>query len=117
MAKKVYLSSKITGDPDYKSKFFAKELELKAQGYEVVNPAWLENIIGKGLDYDTYLKAATKLMLACDLVVMFGDWQSSKGCAIEKSIALTLGIMIELQEPAPNIEAAKKLLEVKLKGA
>ena len=39
MAKKIYLSGKISGDPDFKEKFALKEKELTEQGHLVFNPA------------------------------------------------------------------------------
>ena len=39
MSLKVYISGKITGDPDYRGKFSTAESRLKAAGHIVLNPA------------------------------------------------------------------------------
>lgn len=38
---RIYISGGITNVPDYKAKFHKAEMDLKAKGYEVINPTVL----------------------------------------------------------------------------
>lgn len=80
---RVYISGKITGDPDYQEKFRKATEELVARGWNrwyVVNPAkeckqtwpwWL--CMAKDL----------WLLKGCQTVAMLPDWNESRGAQME----------------------------------
>lgn len=61
---KIYLSGKITGDADYKSKFNSMSEKLKALGYAVSNPA----VLPDGFDYEDYMKIDLCALSICDVI-------------------------------------------------
>ena len=77
---KIYIAGKITGDPDYKSKFAALQAELEAKNFIVLNPA----VLPKGLSDADYMRICFA-MIDCANTVMFLDgYEKSKGCKLEK---------------------------------
>jgi hypothetical protein len=89
---RVYLSGKITGDPDYKTKFGAAEFYLKQAGYDVSSPASLN--IPEG-EWQYAMRRALILMLASDGVALLPDWKESKGACIEARLAADVGIPVK----------------------
>lgn len=92
---KVYLSGKITGEPNYKRLFAQAEIEVKIgidKYAEVVNPCSVE--LSEEATWRDYMKADIKLLTDCDIVFMLKNWKHSKGARIEHFIAKKLGIPI-----------------------
>lgn len=95
---RLYISGKITGDPEYKLKFFEAELMLggaafgipNAKDYLVSNPARINET-----DWKTAMKAAIMLMMCCDGVALLPDWEKSKGAKIERELALALDMTVK----------------------
>ena len=95
---KVYISGPITGleRQVYLKNFSDKERELRAMGYDVVNPTkllpsrflWIYKIIGYKLTllYDIWH------LLNCDGIYMIDGWQWSKGARLERAIAQLFNI-------------------------
>ena len=50
--KKVFISGKITGDPNYREKFDKAEKELTEQGHLVMNPS----VFPEGFRWEDYMK-------------------------------------------------------------
>ena len=75
--KKIYISGKITDNPNYKAEFEAAELALKIAGFQPVNPAEEHH-----------------------------GWRESAGAKIEHKLARDLGIEIiyEIKKPVYNAE-------------
>ena len=94
---KVYISGKITGDPDYKEKFERVEKKLLECGYIPVNPIKVspydENKI-----WSDYMKEDIKAMMDCDAIYMIADWFTSKGARVEHTLAEILEIKIIYEE-------------------
>jgi len=76
---KLYISGKITTDPDYKKKFAEVEQKLKAYRHIIINPTCLPD----GLEYVNYMDIDMAMIRACDGIVMIGDWENSHGACAE----------------------------------
>jgi hypothetical protein len=84
----LYLSGRVTSDPDYKRKFDAAETQLKEKGHIVLNPA----VMPIGLkEYDDYIRISLAMLCAADGIVMLPGWKKSKGARIELRDALKAG--------------------------
>lgn len=87
--KKVYISGKVTGDPNYREKFLEEENRLFSLGYEPVNPA---ACISSAEKWSKAMRTALRAMLLCDGVSLLSDWKKSKGAKIEARLARELGL-------------------------
>lgn len=88
---RVYISGPITNDKDYKEKFAKAEAELKAQGYDVINPTVLDPL---KLDYEEFMGIDFQLIDMCDAMVMLDGWQQSRGANREYRYALAKDLII-----------------------
>lgn len=88
---KIYISGKITGNPKYKKQFALAERELKARGYETVNPARLCDFMPASTTYSEYMRVCFLLIEMCDAVFLIGEWIDSKGAKAEFTYAHALG--------------------------
>lgn len=87
---KVYLSGKITGDPDYKAKFAVIEKKLTEQGYQVFNPAVFPNIF----EYEDFMTLDFLALSFCEAIYLLKDWEDSRGAKREYDEALRLGLKV-----------------------
>lgn len=86
---KIYLSGKITGDPDYKAKF-AKAEQITKERIEncvIINPA----IMPEGLTQADYMRISLAMLDSCDTVLLLDNWQDSEGAKVEKVYADKVG--------------------------
>lgn len=88
---KVYISGKITGDADYKQKFKTAQNILESAGFEVFNPAELEDTVKP---WEWYMKQDIKELMDCDAILLLKDWKESRGARLEAYIASQLKIKI-----------------------
>ena len=94
--KKVFISGKITGDPNYREKFDKAEKELTEKGFLVMNPA----IFPEGFTWDQYMKITLAMLDACDTIYLMEDWAESRGAQAEFKHAIEQGKCIMLKVPA-----------------
>lgn len=92
MKRKVFLSGRITGDPDYKAKFDHIARELTNKGHIVLNPATLP----KGLFYADYARICTAMLEAAGTVLLLPGYQKSPGVALEVKYAQYIGKEVEI---------------------
>jgi len=94
MPTKVYISGKITGllREELVEKFRAKEKELAAEGFEVVNP--LNNGLPFDAEWKQHMREDLKALLNCDILYLMSDWRHSPGANLEHTIADNTGIPI-----------------------
>jgi hypothetical protein len=90
--KKMYISGRITGQPDFIERFAKAEKHLKARGFEVMNPATLPHDHGRS--WGEYMADCLKELLSCDGVYMLKGWKNSRGARIEKQLAQDLGFKL-----------------------
>lgn len=96
---KVYISSKMTGLPDFNfPAFYKKAMELRNMGFEVLNPAEIGDKYGKYLKTSFYRRKNLEMLLQADILFIFGDVENSKGVEFEKLIARELGLPIWREE-------------------
>lgn len=93
----VYLSGKITDNPNYKSEFSCAEIFLVQMGYMVVNSARLDKVANL-LPYEKYMQICYRLVDVSDIIFMVSGWQKSKGANAELSYAKSLGKEVKYQD-------------------
>lgn len=90
---KVYLSGPMTGYPKLNFPAFNDAAEqLRAAGYEVLNPA--EHGIQPGWTWVDYLRLDLYDVLAAQTIAVLPDWQASRGAALEVHVAQQLGVPV-----------------------
>lgn len=91
---KVYLSSGMRGYPDLNFPAFnEKAAELRAKGMVVVNPA--ENFAGsQTVSRAECMAQDIRLLLGCDALVVFGQWEDSPGAKVEVVTAWSVGLPV-----------------------
>jgi len=85
----VYISGPITGHPYYKATFAYVEALLVRLGYDVVNPATIDE---PEWDWEQYMQYDLAQLRGCDYIYMCNGWKQSKGACIEKRYAKRMGI-------------------------
>ena len=107
---KVYISGQITGLPvaEYVEKFSKAEAELKAKGYEVVNPLRYE--LKPGSRWNEQMKVDIRLLLDCDAIYMLSNWERSTGAGLELYIAEGLGLIINYEKPPKHRDIKTAIL-------
>lgn len=108
---KIYLSGPMTGYPENnRPVFHAMAARLRAVGYDVLNPAELDQP-GEELTWDQYMRRdITVMMRECFAVATFGDWKKSRGATTEVAVARHLGWPVFDAEKAVQMtEALYKL--------
>ena len=87
----VYLSGKMTGEPDLGRALFNKaQKKLEAEVITVINPAMLP----KGLKPEAYMPICLEMLKWADVIAMLPGWTESKGAWIERAFAKYLGIKV-----------------------
>ena len=90
---KIFISGKITGDPNYREKFEKAEKELTAQGYLVMNPA----VFPEGFTWEEYMKITLTMLSVCDIIYLLPDWNESRGAQEEFEYATRRRLKIILE--------------------
>lgn len=90
----------ISGPMSYRAQhnfpaFHAVAKSLRKNGFDVVNPAELdEGTDTTGWKHSDYLKRDIRLLLDCDGVATLPEWQTSKGARMEVDVALGLNMPV-----------------------
>lgn len=94
---------------DYNHPEFNRVASLcRGAGYEVVNPAELDEQAGDVGDHEWafYLRRDIKVLADCDGIVLLQGWEHSRGARLEHHIASELGMeVIPLHELDAFLEA------------
>lgn len=108
---KLYISGPISSDLDgYRAKFADAEARLRAVGYDVVNPAELEEPVWNEPTWLDYMRRDIPALVECDGVATLWDWQTSRGARVEVELAYGLGLPVRMV--AHWISEAPKLVGV-----
>lgn len=93
----IYISGKITNNPNYVDEFFNAEKWLIEQGHRTINPANLK-VTFPELTYKEYMTIDYTLLQMADGIFMLHEWQKSKGACAELSYAKSLGKKVIYQD-------------------
>ena len=91
MKKRIYISGKMSGDPDYVQKFLNAEYQLTKAEYKTMNPT---RFISSSANWNRAMRVAIYLMMKCDGVALLPDWKQSKGAKIEERLARDIGMPV-----------------------
>lgn len=99
--KKIYLSGKITGDPDFREKFAraADVIRREYPEYRVVNPVDLpgeppESARTEAERWRWYMIRDLRVLARCDLLVNLPGYVDSCGSRVENEFARGVGMQI-----------------------
>lgn len=89
--KKVFISGPMTGLPNLNREAFNDaELSLKAAGFSVFNPAWLN--VDSGFSDADIAAIDLAALKRCNYIYQLEGWDKSKGASAEWMVALWCGI-------------------------
>lgn len=92
MKKKVFISGKMTGLPEYNKEGFAKaEAMLFNAGFEPVNP-WNPEDLEHNAPWGECIIRALTLLNGCDGIYQLDGWEDSPGARMEWDFAKRTGI-------------------------
>lgn len=90
---RIYVSGPMTGLPDLNVHAFNHAAaQLRALGYEVVNPAEINP--DQHLTWAQCMRADIKALCDCDAVATLPQWERSNGATLEVHIAERLGMPV-----------------------
>lgn len=101
---KVYISGPMTGYVDHNfPAFHAAADHLRGKGYEVVNPAEMDDPSATheelaAIPHWWYLRRDIRALMDCDAIYLLPGWRWSKGANLEATVAAGCGI--DRLEPA-----------------
>lgn len=107
---KIYISGQISGltTEEYTSLFNDAAQQLRAQGYDVINP--LNNGVSPSEEWREQMKADIRLLLECDAIFMLSNWELSTGATLERDIAKSLGLRVEYERPPQHRDIKRAIL-------
>lgn len=86
---RLYISGPMTGIPEWNFPAFNKAADqLRAAGYDVVNPA--DGGSDNSKSWEDYLREDLRLLLDCDGIALLPGWEKSRGARLEVHVATSL---------------------------
>lgn len=83
----IYIAGKITGDPEYKTKFAQAERQLRKLFGTVLNPA----VLPEGMGREDYMQICFSMIARADAVAFLPGWTSSPGATLEHQYCAYVG--------------------------
>lgn len=103
---RIYLSGPMSGLADHNFPAFNRAADdLRARGYDVVNPA--DNGAEPGKPWTDYLRQDLKALVDCDAVATLPGWTRSRGASLEVHVARELGMGIRPIHEWPALNVPK----------
>ena len=90
--KKIYIAGPVTGVEGYEGTFAKAADDLRAKGYEPVNP--VAPGLVEGWTYRDYINRGFQMLMECDGMLLLPGYMDSKGAALELHYALAVGMEI-----------------------
>lgn len=92
---RVYISGRITDNPDYKKQFEDAEIWLETIGHKPLNPAKLNQIMDEEeYTHEDYMRIDLAMLGLCNAIYMLNGWNRSMGANQEYGYALGKGLKI-----------------------
>lgn len=102
---KIYISGAVTGTTDYLERFSRAEEQLKAQGFEVINPAKTNALLPRSTSYGQYMEMSEIMHSFCNSVFMLDGWENSRGAKQEFAWSVLDGKKIYFEKDGlPEVE-------------
>lgn len=114
---KVYLSGPMSGFPESNfPAFHATAAALRAKGFDVVNPAEINDDQGPDVSdteawtafYNQCLRADLREMMDCDAIALMDGWQRSAGANLELHVAHRVGMDVFFVDELLSVEAVSE---------
>lgn len=116
MGKRVYTAGPMRGRQGYNFPAFdAAAARLRAQGYDVVNPAEMirevgvENVESDQAAFNRLIAEELREVRSCDAIYLLQGWETSQGTRDELEVALSHGLEIMLEPPQEGLWRRKDL--------
>lgn len=93
----LYIAGPMTGIPDSNYPAFNQaEIELRAAGYDVLNPVASEehNTTGTTQTWQWYMRHGLAMLVEADGVAILPGWDSSRGATLEVHVARSLDLPV-----------------------
>ena len=90
----IYISGKITGDPNFREKFQKAEDFIREcyPNQEVINPAKIT--LPECCGWEDYMDVCLMLLDKADTLYLLEDWQESRGAYVEYGYALAKDMIV-----------------------
>ena len=76
----LFLSGKVTGDPNYREKFKKEKIRFESLGFVVLTPCVLPS---NGFSYSQYMVMTETMISCCKYIHFLKDFRESKGALVE----------------------------------
>lgn len=102
-AGRIYVAGPMSGIADFNFPVFnAAAAMLRCLGWTVENPA--EHALADNLEWADYMAYDLTRLGLCGAIYLLPGWSNSKGAKIEKGIAVTLGMDIQFDPNAEQVD-------------
>ena len=89
---KIYISGKITGNPEHVSDFARAAVYLRR--YTVTNIVNPTTVGSENLTWAENMRLCIGELIKCDAIYMLKNWRDSRGAKLEREIAEAIGLFI-----------------------
>lgn len=93
---KIYISGKISNNPNFKEEFENAEdyLNKEYPNAEIINPALVNSFLPKSTTYTEYMRMCFVMLDMADAIYMLPNWRESCGASQEFGYALAKDLII-----------------------